>query len=88
MACCGQRRAALKGTGSRMRLGTLGAAAPSRPPEASQDEVRLRYLADAAIRVRGANTRRIYDFSSADPVQQIDARDAGGLMRTGLFRTA
>jgi hypothetical protein len=87
MPCCGQRRAALKATGSRLRLGAPGSTPPSSAPEPSRPEVRLAYLANAAIRVRGASTRRTYEFSSTEPVQLVDARDAAGLLRIGLFRT-
>lgn len=85
--CCGQRRAALKRSGSRASLGTLGTA-PAPPPAPTEEEVRLAYLANAAIRVRGSSTRQIYEFSSTEPVQRVHARDAAGLLRTGLFRRA
>ena len=87
MPCCGQQRAALKRTGSRLRLGASGSAPPSSAPAPTEDETSLAYLANAAIRVRGASTRRTYEFSSADPVQRVDARDAAALLRTGFFRT-
>lgn len=83
--CCGQRRAALKRSGSQLRLGTLGPA-PGRPPAPSEEDVRLAYLANAAIRVRGSSTQQIYEFSSTEPVQRVHSRDAAGLLRTGLFR--
>jgi hypothetical protein len=87
MPCCGQRRAALKRGGSRSRLGAFGPA-PGRPPAPSEEELRLAYLANAAIRVQGSSTRRIYEFSSSEPVQRVHASDAAGLLRTGLFRRA
>lgn len=88
MPCCGQKRAALRPTGSRLRLGALGQAPPRPSAATGPVEVHLVYLANSAIRVRGAGTRRIYDFSSTDPVQRVDPQDADALLRTGLFRTA
>ena len=48
--------------------------------------VALRYLQRSPIRVRGPVTGRTYDFSSSNPVQAVDTRDAATLMRTRFFR--
>jgi hypothetical protein len=57
--------------------------APAPPPPAS---VRVRFNHDRRVRVNGPVSGREYLFSGADPVQSVDARDADGLVDTGLFR--
>ncbi len=52
------------------------------PPERS---VYLQYGAQAAIRVRGLATGRVYEFSSTQRVQAVDERDAAALLQTRLF---
>jgi hypothetical protein len=47
--------------------------------------MRLRYLEKSPIRVRGPATGREYEFSAADPVRLVDARDAESLLRTRFF---
>jgi hypothetical protein len=48
--------------------------------------VTLRYLENSPIVVRGLTTGKQYEFSSARPLQSVDARDAGPLLRTRFFR--
>ncbi|MDX2030679.1 MAG: hypothetical protein SF339_08415 [Blastocatellia bacterium] len=48
--------------------------------------VRLRYLQEAPIVVRGLISGRRYFFSGARPLNFVDARDTEGLMRSRLFR--
>jgi hypothetical protein len=50
--------------------------------------VKLHYTGVAAVRVRGPQTGRHYEFSGAAPDGKVDRRDAEGLMRIGLFRRA
>lgn len=50
--------------------------------------MRLRYLEKSPIRVKGPATGREYDFSAADPVHLLDARDAKSLLRTRFFAKA
>jgi hypothetical protein len=47
--------------------------------------VQLRYRERAPVRVRGPVTGRTYEFSAAQPVQVVDARDADGFLRTKMF---
>lgn len=54
----------------------------------SYPAVSLRYLADSPILVRGSASGREYSFSSAQPVQPVEARDAEPLLRTRFFRRA
>ncbi|SRR5258708_1365345 len=46
----------------------------------------IRYLATSPIRVKGLITGRVYEFSGAQAVQSIDARDASSLLNTRFFR--
>lgn len=94
MPCCGQTRAAF----------TPPAAAPARAPaEARAPEpdaapaagvadapgtVRLRFTRAFGARVRGPVSGLEYAFSGDTAAQQVDARDADGLLRTGWFRRA
>lgn len=43
---------------------------------------KLRYADSTPIRLRGPITRRAYDFSDADPVQEVDVRDAAIFVRS------
>ena len=54
----------------------------------SASEVDLRYLEHGAIAVGGPVTGRRYEFSSSNPVQVVDTRDAAVLVRTRFFRQA
>lgn len=90
MDCCGRKRSA-------MSMVTIDAShstasiAPGRsrramPGIAGGDRVvALRYRERAPVRVRGPATGRFYAFSAAQPTRQVDARDAGPLLRTGRF---
>jgi hypothetical protein len=50
--------------------------------------VPLRYRERAPVRVRGPVTGRAYEFSAAQSVQVVDARDADGLLKTRMFLRA
>jgi hypothetical protein len=94
MACCGQGRAGLAPT----RAVTLHlppadppalAPAPADVPRAvarGLSSVRIRYTRQVPVRVSGPASGRGYEFSGSAPVQSVDARDAEGLVGTGLFR--
>ncbi len=60
-----------------------------RPTDHSQgagwSSVRLRYLQQSPVRVGGPVTGKRYDFSGAQPVLQVESRDAEALLRTGFF---
>ena len=51
-----------------------------------QGGVTLKYVEDSPILVRGSSTGRHYQFSGVSPVQEVDARDAMAMLRTGYFR--
>ncbi len=94
MGCCGQSRAAAAARptlGPRAELAQAyvpppPAPAPAVPRAVERGTARLRYTASRAVRVRGPETGRLYDFSGQDPVGDVDARDAEGLVRTGFFK--
>ena len=102
MGCCGQKRAPSAAAVAQARptplFGTV-ASPPSGPPppapfaaapaavRAAHSDVRIRYSERSAIRVRGATTGRVYEFSAAAPDQAIDRRDAAALLATGFFRS-
>ena len=55
-------------------------------PAAPAGTVRLRYLARAAILVRGARSGAAYRFSESQPVLAVQRVDAEPLLATGHFR--
>ena len=62
--------------------------AQSAPPAAVPSVMAIRYVQTAPVRVRGLITGRSYEFSTSEPVQSVDARDASSLLRTQFFRRA
>jgi hypothetical protein len=50
--------------------------------------LRVRYLENSPIRVRGPVSGVGYEFSGARPVQHVDPRDAPSLLKTRFFRPA
>jgi len=63
----------------------MPSAAPQSPGQ-GPGTVRLRYLARAAILVRGARTGAAYRFSEQQPVMAVQRVDAEPLLATGHFR--
>ena len=55
-------------------------------PGTGPGTVRLRYLARAAILVRGARSGAAYRFSESQPVIAVQRVDADPLLATGHFR--
>jgi hypothetical protein len=83
MGCCGQKRAAFS-TGDQPAprdeaRRQVGRQAPG--------PVKLRYMGDRPVHVRGTVTGRTYVFASPGAVAEIDPRDRPGLVRTGKFAT-
>ena len=87
--CCGSRRSALRTSSparsAAPRVRDAEAAALATPAIAS---VVLRYAGPSPVRVKGPVSGRAYDFSAARTAQAVDARDAPGLTRTGIFSRA
>jgi hypothetical protein len=93
--CCGQKRTELQTSESRKARTTLGPASPptrNMPREVAaklpmrRSVVSIRYLEHSPIRVRGVVSGVYYEFSSARPVLQVDARDSVPLLNTRFFR--
>jgi len=84
--CCGQKRKALRSRA----IPDLGVSAGNTlevdQASASALEVDLLYLLRSPIQLRGMATGRLYQFSSSQPVQAVDPRDATVILRTHLFR--
>ena len=70
----------------------VAAAATPNSPGNSQtttgSSVKIRSVEASPIRVRGLFTGRSYEFTSSQPVQTVDARDAASLLNTRYFRLA
>jgi hypothetical protein len=46
----------------------------------------VEYSERSRIRVRGAVTGRLYEFSAVHPAQTVDGRDAAALLDSRFFR--
>jgi hypothetical protein len=66
-------------------------AAPFHPPTLSSpvpphaDSVAIQYTESSPVMVEGAVTRKRYEFSAAQPLRMVDARDAAALLNTRFF---
>ncbi len=76
MSCCGQNRMNAKTEPPRSGV----SAAPR--------VVRIVYLGDTSIRVRGSSSGRTYRFSARRRVQLVEVSDSRALLRTPYFRRA
>jgi hypothetical protein len=47
--------------------------------------VKMLYRGNGSAQIRGPVTGQIYQFPRQQPVQDVDPRDAGSLIRTRLF---
>ena len=102
MACCGQRRTGLVNPSVSsasvsanqppppVNSGSVGA--PAVPavqlpqPVPLRGVLQLEYLETSRILVSGPATGRQYEFSQSQRLQNVDARDAVSLLRSGFFR--
>ena len=91
--CCGQGRAALAAAAAPPADLYVATSPPPPPPAAARGDapaapttVRVRYMHQQRVRVRGPASGRAYEFSAAAAVQSVDSRDAEGLVGTGFFR--
>jgi hypothetical protein len=94
--CCGSKRSAWRSNSAPAR--SARAAQPtapitSAPTPADIGPVRphfpvttLHYAESAPIRLTGPITGRVYIFSGADPLQEVDVRDAAIFARSDRFR--
>lgn len=80
--CCGQKRATMANVGVAYRPNP----APARTPPATKNTLRLRYLQQPRVALRGPVSGRLYEFSGANRDVPVDPRDAVALEQTGLFQ--
>jgi hypothetical protein len=87
--------AARPGAGVHPALFRAQARAPDRRLSAAVEvapddspSIDITYLENSPIRVQGLATGRSYEFSAAQRVQEVDARDASALTGTRFFRRA
>ena len=92
--CCGKSRAEWRqlGAGKRAESKPVEDSPPSRVRAvalpAQADSVLVRYTEHRHVMVRGPLTARHYEFSGANPVRSVDARDATALLQARYFRRA
>jgi hypothetical protein len=60
---------------------------PAALPPAAHGDITVEYSERSSIRLRGAITGRVYEFSARHPAQMVDRRDASALLDTHFFRT-
>lgn len=78
MGCCGQRRTAL----------VQGRASGQPMPATAGPSVRIEFMQQASVMIRGPATGRHYQFHPGAQSQQVDPRDAASLVKSGYFRLA
>lgn len=94
MGCCGRNRAALSKSAA-PEIPPLQRAPPNVPSKGRQTQavrpaggvVSIRYIERSSVVVHGSTGRR-YAFSATNPVQSVDARDAGAFWQSRFFRRA
>jgi hypothetical protein len=79
MSCCGKKREAMQ-----PRRTVFVTPRPSSAP--SHPRTPLVFQGVGAYLVTGPHSREVYHFSSRQPEQAVDAKDAEVLLRTGLFQ--
>jgi hypothetical protein len=80
MSCCGKKREELQ---HRRTIFVT----PNPTPEApASPRTAVVFTGEGAYLVSGQHSREVYQFSSAEPVQMVDAKDAAALIRSGLFQ--
>ena len=82
--CCGQKRAAMRRIANSSTQDSQ--ASPMAANGKPMSRVALRYTDNASVKVKGPATGREYDFSSTQPTQNVDPRDARLLVRSRFFR--
>jgi hypothetical protein len=76
-------RALVTGVSAQHRTMTTGTISPQ--VQVAANSIVLRHKDNLSVRVRGPVSGRLYDFSSTQPWQVVDRRDAAVLTRGGLF---
>jgi hypothetical protein len=95
MGCCGKNRAALTESIAQgipplprapLNVQPTRVRAQTFAPRSA--EVAVRYMERLGVVVHGSVTGRRYAFSATNPVQSVDARDAGAFWHSRYFRRA
>jgi hypothetical protein len=79
--CCGQKRATMANRTLYRPNPALTAETPG-----ANNTLRMRYLQQPRVIVRGQASGKLYEFSGAEPDVAVDQRDAAALEQTGFFR--
>jgi hypothetical protein len=82
--CCGQKRTAMRRIANSSTQDNP--ATPMAMNGKPMSRVALRYIDNSSVKVKGPATGREYDFSSTQPTQNVDPRDARLLVRSRFFR--
>jgi hypothetical protein len=80
MSCCGKKREELQ------QRRTLFVTPNPEPVVPASSRIAVVFTGNGAYLVAGRYSREVYQFSSADPVQMVDAKDAAPLIYSGLFQ--
>ncbi|MGF6871003.1 hypothetical protein OKW35_000457 [Paraburkholderia sp. MM5477-R1] len=91
MTCCGRKHSTLHAAPpqrARQIATTVPKERSPASPVQSGGTVAVRSVVNSAIVVRGSATGRHYAFTTAAPVQLVEARDAATLLRTRWFHRA
>jgi hypothetical protein len=57
-------------------------------PAASGQSVRIAFMPQESVLIRGPSTGRHYQFHPGAQTQAVDPRDAASLLKSGYFRLA
>ena len=89
MPCCGNKRAALAANSAYARAQkSLYAPAQSIPkirPLLETGSIKLKYLGEKSLSLRGPASGQVYTFSKAGQVGVVSINDCSALINTGLF---
>ena len=88
VGCCGDKRTAFRAAQPRPGFVPSPPARPAVQAPAPGEAARLEHVGRTSVRVRGPVSGRVYTFTPAHRVQQVDAADAPLLLRSRLFRPA
>lgn len=80
MSCCGKKREEL------LQRRTMFVTPNPVRMEAAGPRTSIVFTGKGEYLVSGSHSREVYQFSSAEPVQEVDAKDALDLIRSGLFQ--
>ena len=80
MSCCGKKREEIQ------RRRTMFVTPNPAPVARAGLRTAVVFKGKGAYLASGAHSRELYQFSSTEPVQMVDAKDAAALIRSGLFQ--